>query len=167
MFCTFKSRYILDHSSQACSYSTPSYTFSPHSCFSAHYVLAHFLSSLVLVQISSCFINHLASLYSDLCSAHTTFAPFIPSLFTFYHLDLPAPPNAQPYLDGICSRQLFPFRSSIDLLLKLTCSPLRGEFVTSAENVRDSGQSSTNTSNTQQHSQQLSSRVAGIIHFNS
>ena len=46
-------------------------------------------------------------------------------------------------------------------------SLVRSEFVTSAENVRDSGQSSTNTSNTQQHSQQLSSRVAGIIHFNS
>jgi len=44
---------------------------------------------------------------------------------------------------------------------------VRSEFVTSAENARDSGQSSTNTSNTQQHSQQLSSRVAGIIHFNS
>ena len=44
---------------------------------------------------------------------------------------------------------------------------VRGEFVTSAENARDSGQSSTNTSNTQQHSQQLSSRVTGIIHFNS
>jgi len=44
---------------------------------------------------------------------------------------------------------------------------LRSEFVMSAENARDSGQSSTNTSNTQQHSQQLSSRVAGIIHFNS
>ena len=43
---------------------------------------------------------------------------------------------------------------------------VRGKFVTSAENARDSGQSSTNTSNTQQHSQQLSSRVAGIIHFN-
>jgi len=44
---------------------------------------------------------------------------------------------------------------------------LRSKFVTSTENERDSGQSSTNTSNTQQHSQQLSSRVAGIIHFNS
>jgi len=44
--------------------------------------------------------------------------------------------------------------------------PVRSEFVTSAENARDSGQSSTNTSNTQQHSQQLSSRVAGIIYFN-
>ena len=33
---------------------------------------------------------------------------------------------------------------------------LRSEFVTSTKNVRDSGQSSTNTSNTQQHSQQLS-----------
>jgi len=43
---------------------------------------------------------------------------------------------------------------------------LRSEFVTSTENARDSGQSSTNTSNIQQHSQQLSSRVAGIIHFN-
>jgi len=44
---------------------------------------------------------------------------------------------------------------------------MRSEFVMSTENARDSGQSSTNTSNTQQHSQQLSSRVAGIIHFNS
>jgi len=44
---------------------------------------------------------------------------------------------------------------------------LRSEFVMSTENARDSGQSSTNTSNTQQHSQQLRSRVAGIIHFNS
>ena len=44
--------------------------------------------------------------------------------------------------------------------------PLRSKFVTSTESARDSGQSSTNTSNTQQHSQQLSSRVAGIIHFN-
>jgi len=44
---------------------------------------------------------------------------------------------------------------------------LRSEFVMSTENARDSGQSFTNTSNIQQHSQQLSSRVAGIIHFNS
>jgi len=64
---------------------------------------------------------------------------------------------------------LYPLMKTSDETSPLaTTTPflVRGEFVTSAENARDSGQSSTNTSNTQQHSQQLSSRVAGIIHFN-
>ena len=45
------------------------------------------------------------------------------SCTTFHHLDIPTPSNTQPYSDSICSRQLFPSRSSIDLPLKLTCSP--------------------------------------------
>jgi len=53
-----------------------------------------------------------------------------------------------------------------DTLTCMVVNAVRSEFVTSTENARDSGQSSTNTSNTQQHSQQLSSRVAGVIHFN-
>ena len=57
-------------------------------------------------------------------------------------------------------------RSQRCMTVQFATKPVKSKFVMSAENVRDSGQSSTNTSNTQQHSQQLSSRVAEIIHFN-